>query len=65
MSEVEQPPAAPRQPDPEECCGSGCTLCVFDRYQQALECYREQMRAWQAAHPTAAADIAQPKEAAE
>ena len=51
MSDGARPPIAPREPDPEECCGSGCALCVFDRYQQALERYREQLRMWQAAHP--------------
>ncbi|MGH8635755.1 MAG: oxidoreductase-like domain-containing protein [Burkholderiales bacterium] len=51
MSDAEHPPIAPREPDPEECCGSGCALCVFDRYQQALERYHEQLRMWQAAHP--------------
>jgi hypothetical protein len=51
MSDSEHPPTAPREPDPEECCGSGCALCVFDRHQQALERYHEQLRMWQAAHP--------------
>ncbi|MPZ42583.1 MAG: oxidoreductase-like protein [Betaproteobacteria bacterium] len=56
MSDGEHPPIAPREPDPEECCGSGCALCVFDRYQQALERYHEQLRMWQAAHPADAAE---------
>jgi hypothetical protein len=56
MSDSERPPVAPRQPDPEECCGSGCTPCVFDRYEQALERYYEQVRTWQATHPPRAAD---------
>lgn len=36
----------PRKPAAEECCGSGCTLCVNDIYEQELaiwelECMRE------------------------
>jgi hypothetical protein len=54
MSEAERPPLPPREPDPEEWCGSGCSPCVFDRYQEALERYQERMRAWRAAHPAEA-----------
>jgi hypothetical protein len=43
------PPAPPPEPDPDECCGSGCAVCVWDRYQAALERYRAELRAWQAA----------------
>jgi hypothetical protein len=49
MSEAAQPPVPPREPELDECCGSGCRVCVFDRYEQALEAYRAQLRVWQTA----------------
>jgi oxidoreductase family protein len=36
-------PQAPREPDPQECCGKGCTPCVFDVYAEALQRYRTQL----------------------
>ncbi|HEX9174361.1 MAG TPA: oxidoreductase-like domain-containing protein [Telluria sp.] len=39
---VRQPPVAP---DLEDCCRSGCQVCVFDLYEAALERYE----AWLAA----------------
>jgi hypothetical protein len=36
----DEPPPAPREPLPEDCCGKGCTPCVFDTYAEALEKYR-------------------------
>lgn len=30
-------PPPPREPDLDECCGSGCDPCVFDLYEQRLE----------------------------
>ncbi len=30
-------PPAPREPELDECCGSGCDPCVFDLYEQRLE----------------------------
>jgi len=30
----------PREPLPEDCCGKGCTPCVFDTYAEAMEKYR-------------------------
>ena len=44
-----QPPVPPRKPEPDECCGSGCAVCVFDRYEQELEAYRRRLEAWQRA----------------
>jgi hypothetical protein len=41
-------PLAPREPALEECCGTGCVLCVFDTYQIALENYERALAAWQA-----------------
>ena len=44
-------PRAPREPAPEECCGRGCDLCVYDRYYETLERYREALRLWRSLHP--------------
>lgn len=40
-------PFAPAQPDINDCCRSGCTPCVFDLYDAALERYRAQLQAWE------------------
>jgi hypothetical protein len=47
----EPEPQPPREPLPEECCGGGCSPCVYDRYYDALERYREALRLWQIQHP--------------
>ncbi|HXF67946.1 MAG TPA: oxidoreductase-like domain-containing protein [Burkholderiales bacterium] len=52
-TEDDPPPQPPREPAPEECCQSGCDPCVFDRYYQALERYREALRQWHQRHPEA------------
>ncbi|WP_061169254.1 oxidoreductase-like domain-containing protein [Caballeronia hypogeia] len=44
-------PEPPERPSPEECCQSGCNPCVFDLYQEELERYRADLRAWEARHP--------------
>ena len=36
----------PREPLPEECCGKGCSPCVFDSYAEALEKYHAALEAW-------------------
>ena len=46
-------PLPPREPGIEECCGSGCEPCVFDRYAEALERYQEALAAWLQRHPGA------------
>jgi len=46
-------PLPPREPAIEECCGSGCEPCVFDRYADALERYQEALAAWLERHPGA------------
>lgn len=46
-------PQPPRQPEPEECCRSGCIPCVFDLYDEALARYEVSLARWkarQAAH---------------
>ena len=53
MSEADPRPVPPREPAPEECCQRGCDPCVFDRYYEALERYREAFEAWLGRHPEA------------
>ena len=48
---LDPPPVAPREPELEDCCGTGCVMCVFDAYQIALENYQAALLAWQARHP--------------
>lgn len=45
---VELPPR-PRKPDLDECCGSGCDPCVFDRYHDALDAWKRKCREIEAA----------------
>jgi Oxidoreductase-like protein, N-terminal len=33
-------PTPPKKPDLEDCCHSGCSPCVFDLYEEALERYQ-------------------------
>ena len=40
-------PAPPRAPEPGECCQSGCEVCVYDLYWDALTRYEEQLAAWE------------------
>lgn len=48
MSSPDPRPQPPVRPDLEDCCRSGCTPCVFDLYEEALERYREALAAWEA-----------------
>ncbi|MFC0253614.1 oxidoreductase-like domain-containing protein [Massilia consociata] len=41
-------PVPPVQPELEDCCRSGCTPCVFDLYEAALERYEQALAAWEA-----------------
>jgi len=41
-------PVPPVQPDIDDCCRSGCTPCVFDLYEDAMDRYRAALQAWQA-----------------
>lgn len=51
-------PLPPREPEPDECCGSGCEPCVYDRYYEALDRYEAAIQAWLQHHPEALADQA-------
>jgi cytochrome-b5 reductase len=33
-------PPPPREPDLDECCGTGCDPCIFDIYEERLERWR-------------------------
>ena len=46
-------PVPPEKPLPTDCCGSGCTVCVNDAYEQELEYYEAQLVAWRLRHPGA------------
>ncbi|HET6397374.1 MAG TPA: oxidoreductase-like domain-containing protein [Pseudoxanthomonas sp.] len=48
------PPQPPEKPLPGECCESGCPICVYDLYAEALEEYRRALAAWRQRHPDAA-----------
>lgn len=39
-------PVPPIEPEPEDCCGSGCNPCIFDIYEQARERYQRELDAW-------------------
>ena len=51
MSKPDPQPQPPVQPALEDCCRSGCTPCVFDLYEDAMERYRVQLAAWQMRQP--------------
>jgi hypothetical protein len=44
-------PLPPKEPELEDCCGTGCVNCVFDMYQIALENYEVALAGWLARHP--------------
>ncbi|TAN29929.1 MAG: oxidoreductase-like protein [Castellaniella sp.] len=46
-------PAEPVEPDLNECCGNGCTPCVFDTYAEDKRRWQEAVRAWDLRHPDA------------
>jgi hypothetical protein len=47
------PPQPPPEPELEDCCRSGCSPCVFELYQDALDRYQAELAAWQARQPPA------------
>jgi len=44
-------PEPPREPEPWECCQSGCDPCVYDRYWAELDRYERALAAWKARNP--------------
>ncbi|HVJ38400.1 MAG TPA: oxidoreductase-like domain-containing protein [Stenotrophomonas sp.] len=46
-------PQAPVEPAPNECCDSGCPLCVYDLYAEEVARYRQALALWQQRHPDA------------
>jgi hypothetical protein len=40
-------PQKPAEPDPLDCCGSGCTRCIFDIHEEAMRRYQEALAAWE------------------
>lgn len=48
MDESSGPPPAPTAPDPGDCCGEGCSNCVFDLYDDAMQRWRRRLAAWEA-----------------
>ncbi|MEP6882989.1 MAG: oxidoreductase-like domain-containing protein [Dokdonella sp.] len=40
-------PQAPAEPDPADCCGSGCVRCIFDLHDDAMQRYREALAQWE------------------
>lgn len=49
-------PRPPREPDPADCCGSGCEPCIFEIYEERLERWRERCRAIREAEAEAGED---------
>lgn len=47
---ADAPPTPPREPEPGECCQSGCEPCVYDLYWEAFERYERALAAWRARH---------------
>jgi hypothetical protein len=49
-------PPPPAKPEPDECCGGGCSPCVLDLYEEALQEWKETVERLKTAPPTDAAD---------
>lgn len=45
MAADPQLPRPPELPDPQSCCQRGCTPCIFDYYDTALERWEGRIRA--------------------
>jgi len=39
-------PQPPRYPEPDECCGSGCRVCVYDKYETDYIKYENALEKW-------------------
>ena len=40
-------PTEPVQPGLDDCCRSGCTPCVWDLYDDAMDRYRAELKKWE------------------
>ncbi|PPU78114.1 MULTISPECIES: oxidoreductase-like domain-containing protein [Xanthomonas] len=47
VSATDPRPQPPQAPAPNECCESGCPLCVHDLYAEELGRYRQALAAWE------------------
>jgi|GEM_PF-108566 len=59
MSTTSTKPVPPREPEPQECCGTGCIPCVMDIYEEELWEYERSLKQWRAANPTESESSAQ------
>jgi hypothetical protein len=41
------PPVPPERPSGDDCCKCGCTPCVFDLFEEAMERHREALAKWE------------------
>ena len=41
------PPVPPVRPSREDCCQGSCDPCIFDVYEDTLDRYRADLKAWQ------------------
>lgn len=48
--ETDPRPVPPARPESNECCQGGCARCIFDWYDEAMERYHADLRAWTARH---------------
>ncbi len=53
---MEPKPQRPPEPEPWECCGNGCSNCVYDRYLEALTNYENALKSWEVRHGLKAPD---------
>ena len=53
-------PQPPEKPLPTDCCGAGCTPCVFEVYSDALTAYKAALKAWEARQSSQRPDGEQP-----
>jgi hypothetical protein len=41
-------PTPPKRPTQDDCCHSGCSPCVFELYEEALDRYEAALALWEA-----------------